>query len=599
MFDPAKLNQFPTLPGVYLMKREDGEILYVGKAKNLKARLKQYFLKGGDGRYMIPYLVPQIAQIDTIVVTSEKEALILENNLIKRHQPHYNALLKDDKAFISLKVTTKQMWPKVEIVRSRTKPKQDGLYFGPYTSAYAARQTLDLIQKMFPLRQCSDQELLRRTRPCILYEMKRCIAPCVGKCTPEEYQSEVDNTIKFLRGQGKEVINKLKDAMETASEEMEFERAQALLNTIRQIEKTLEVQKVHKPFGGSFDALGIYRHGDEVYLSQLKVIDGKLIASLIRHFKKILEEDGELVTSFILQHYQTLDEKPNEILLPVFLEDKEALEEIVGVPLHTPQKGEKKAFIEMAHVNAKTAFEKEKDADRVKEQALVELQEKLSLTRFPHVIECIDNSNLSGSEPVSALVSYVDGNKEKNRYRKYKIKTADLSDDYGMMQEVLSRRYRKAKEENNLPDLLIIDGGKGHLNIALKVLETLDIVSIDVIGVAKDEGRHDKGVTQEQVFTPNVKDPIFFKHHSPALFLIQRIRDEAHRFAISFQKNRRSKALVRSLLDDIPGIGPAKRKALLTHFGSLKKIGEATPEELRQVKGIHAKDVEALQKFFG
>lgn len=586
-FDPIKLKDFPTLPGVYVMSTGQGEVLYVGKAKSLKARVKQYFVKGGDGRAIIPFLVSEIETINFTVVASEKEALILENTLIKRYQPKYNALLKDDRSFIALKVRTRHPWPVVELVRSKAKGKNDGVYFGPYTNAYAARQTLELIQRLFPLRQCSDQELQRRSRPCILHDMKRCIAPCVNLCTHEEYERFVQGTIKFLRGQAEEVIAPLKEAMEKAAEALEFEQAQTLLNTIRQIEATLEKQKAYKLLGGNVDALGLYRQGDEVVLCQVVVQDGKLQGAFNHSFSQIAEEDHELYSSFILQHYLPRSERPRELLLPCELEEGHSLEEILGLKIRVPERGDKKALINMALVNAQTTFNKEKNAQSLREKALVELQEKLHLSRFPFVIECFDNSNLSGSEAVSALVAYKEGVRDTSRFRKFKIKEAAFSDDYGMMQEVLTRRYTRGKEEKDLPDLIIIDGGKGHLNMALKVLDALEIATVDVIAMAKEEGRHDRGLTQEQIFLKNVKDPIFFKPHSPALHLLQKIRDEAHRSAIGYQRKRRSKNLIRSLLDDIPGVGPIKKRALLTHFGSLARIAKATPEELQQVQGIN------------
>ncbi len=600
-FDPSSLQNYPNLPGVYLMKNEKEEVLYVGKAKNLRLRIKQYFIAGGDGREMIPFLVSGVDHVETIVVSSEKEALLLENTLIKKYKPKYNALLKDDKTFIALKVNTRNKWPMVSIVRYRGKPKPDGQYFGPYTGAYSARQTLDLLQKIFPMRQCSDQELIRRTRPCILYDMKRCIAPCVEKCTKQEYDDLVDHTIKFLRGQDKEVLKDLYHEMEAASEKLEFERASMLYKTIQQIEKTMENQKVDKPFGDDMDVLGIYRQGDEVILSQMIIRNGRLEGNKNHNFNKIAEDDAELLQSFLLQNYHDHPAIPHEILVPIPIESKDAMEEILSmdqkrsVEIVVPQKGQKKELIEMARVNAETAFKQTKDAVALKEKILLEMQDKLSLTRYPKRIECFDNSSLSGDEPVSVMVAFTEGVKDSNRYRKYKLKTIDPNDDYGSMKEVLSRRYKRAKEEGDLPDLLIVDGGKGHLNMAHRVLEELEIATVDVIGIAKEEGRHDKGMTSEQVYLLNLKDPVFLQRHSNILFLLQQIRDEAHRFAITFQRKRRNKKSMKSALEDIPGIGPVKQKALLRHFGSLKRILEASPEDLKQVKGITQANVEAIK----
>jgi excinuclease ABC subunit C len=602
LFDISKLNFFPKAPGVYLMKNKRGEVLYIGKAKNIQARVKQYFLSSGDNREMIPFLIGKVTDIETIIVFSEKEALLLENNLIKKHLPQYNALLKDDKTYVALKVTKFSKWPQVMSVRYRGKPKPDGLYFGPYTSAYSARQTLDVIQKIFPLRQCSDQEFARRVRPCILYDMKRCIAPCVNKCTKEEYEVLVDRAIRFLRGQDTDVLKDLYSQMEKESENLEFEKANELLKLIRQIERTLEGQTVDKPLGLDTDALAVFRQADEVIIAKLIFRSGKLMGSNQFSFEKIIEDDHELLDSFILQHYKDEVELPHEILIPIKAGNEE-LSEILSadkkrkVTVLTPQKGEKRALIEMAYLNAESVFKKEKDAKTIMENTLTEMKEKFFLRRYPKRIECFDNSNTAGTSPVSSLVAFTDGLKDSKRYRKYKIRLVDQPDDYKTMQEVLTRRFIRAKNEDDLPDLLIVDGGKGHLNIALKVLHELEIVTVDVIGVAKEKGRHDKGLTDEQVFLQNIKDPVSFKRHSKILFLLQQIRDEAHRFAITFHKNLRSKKLLKSELDDITGIGPAKKLLLLRHFGSVKKIKAASLDELTQVKGLSKANIQGIIKF--
>jgi len=605
-FEISKLELFPKAPGVYLMKNKQGNVLYIGKAKNIQSRVKQYFALSGDGREMIPYLIAKVHSIETIVVFSEKEALLLENNLIKQYKPTYNALLKDDKSYMALKIAKSSKWPKVEFVRYRGKPKADGLYFGPYTSAYSARQTLDLIHKIFPLRQCSDQELARRVRPCILYEMKRCVAPCVNKCTKEEYDVLVDRVIRFLRGQDKEVLKDLYVEMEKESAIFEFEKAGEILKVIRQIERTLESQNVDKPLGADADALGIFRQGDEIILSKLVFRNGRLMGAHQFNFEKIIEDDQELMESFLLQHYQQTGEQeedsPQEILLPVLL-DHAAISDILSankkrkVYVLTPQKGEKLSLVEMAYLNAEATFKKDKDIKNIREQTLIEMKEKFSLQNMPYRIECFDNSNMAGQLAVSALVAFTDGVKDNKRYRRYKVKTVTDQDDYATMQEVLTRRFIRAKDENDLPDLLIIDGGKGHLNIALQVLRDLEVVTVDVIGVAKEKGRHDKGMTDEQVFLPNIKDAIHLKSNSKVLFLLQQIRDEAHRFAITFHKNLRSKKMIKSELDDLLGIGPKKKQLLLAHFGSIKKMKEAAKDDFLKVKGLSKANIELLLNF--
>lgn len=602
-FDIKKLDLFPTKPGVYLMKGHQNEMLYIGKANNLRQRVKQYFVPGRDGRVMVPFLVSKIEEIETIVVTSEKEALLLENNLIKQYKPKYNALLKDDKTYIALKINNRHPWPMVSLIRYRGRPKADGLYFGPYTSALAARDTLDLIQRIFPLRQCSDQELVRRTRPCILYDMKRCIAPCVNKCTKVEYDHYVEGAIKFLKGQDKEVLKDLFLEMERRAEAMEFEKADEILQTIRQIEKTIEGQKVDKPLGEDADAFGIFREGDEAVLCQLLFRSGKLVGSRLHNFSQIAQDDHELLESFLLQNYDEQTELPHEILLSAPLENADAIAEILaanrkrGVRIYAPQRGEKLAMVQMAIANAESHFRQKKDLQAMRERTLLEMEEKFHLNRYPERIECFDISSIAGTEIVATMVVFTNGQKDTSRYRKYKIRTVDQADDYASMREALTRRYQRAKDENDLPDLLVVDGGKGHLNMALKVLSELNIVTVDVVGVAKEEGRHDKGMTEEQVFLPGAKDPILLRKNSPILFLLQQIRDEAHRTAITYHRKLRSKKTIKSALEDIPGIGPKKRSLLLKHFGSIKNLREATVEEMAQVTRITQKDIEVIQKF--
>ncbi|MBA3957661.1 MAG: excinuclease ABC subunit UvrC [Parachlamydiaceae bacterium] len=603
-FDPLNLDKLPTQPGVYLMKNQNGTVLYVGKANNLRQRVRQYFVSGGDGRLIIPLLVAKVTDIETIVVTSEKEALLLENTLIKQHQPKYNALLKDDKTYIALKVNNRHKWPMVQLVRYKGKPEADGLYFGPYTSAHAARMTLDLIHRVFPLRQCSDQELVRRTRPCILYDMKRCIAPCVDKCSKEEYDLLVNKVIRFLRGQDKEILRELYEEMAQHANELEFEKANAVLRLIRQIEGTLEGQHVNKPLGGDADVIAVYRQAVEVIIVLLVFREGKLMGSRNYNFTNIAEDDRELLSSFLMQEYDPHMEMPDEILLPIDLPDEEVIAEILSanrskkMRVYQPQRGDKRALLDMAYLNAEATFKQKKDLQAIRERTLLEMQEVLRLNQYPKRIECFDNSNISGTEPVSALVVFTEGSKDKKRYRKYKIKSVSSPDDYATMEEVLTRRFERARDENDLPDLVVIDGGKGHLNVAVKVFARLNIITVDIIAVAKEQGRHDKGMTIEQVFLPNVRDPIPLKRHSAVLFLLQQIRDEAHRFAITFHRQRRNKQTLKSALEEVPGIGPVKLRSLLRHFGSVKKLSEATAEQILEVKGISKANVEALLQYF-
>ncbi|HSW86609.1 MAG TPA: excinuclease ABC subunit UvrC [Rhabdochlamydiaceae bacterium] len=600
-FDSKHLDVFPVQPGVYLMKDAAGNIIYIGKAKQLKNRLKQYFSSGGDGRPMVPFLTAQIAHIDTIIVFSEKEALLLENTLIKRHKPKFNALLKDDKTFISLMINNRHRWPMIRLIRYKGKPKEAGLYFGPYTNAFAARQTFELLTHLFPLRQCSDEELKRRTRPCLLYSIKRCIAPCVEKCTKEEYDEFVDGAIQFLKGQNKEIIKKLYDDMEKASANMEYEQAADLLRTIRQVEYVIEShQVVIRSSAKDCDALAIHRQADEVILMQLLFREGSLIGSEHYSFSNVAEDDPELLESFILQHYKEHQAIPSEILLPFDLHQADVLSEILyevhkkKIHIFHPQKGNKRALVDLAVKNAKATFQQEKDHQELREKMLIDLQETLGLNRYPKRIECFDTSNISGSNLVACMVAFTNGEKDRKRTRLFKIKNINQADDYGALHQVLSRRLIRAKEEDDLPDLIIVDGGKGQLNVALDVFKELDIATVDVISIAKEKGRHDKGMTEERIFLPHHKEPLQFQPRSPLLFLLQKIRDEAHRKAIGFQQVRRKKSSLASSLDEIPGIGEIKRKRLLRHFGSLKRIKEASEEELSQIKGLTKKDIKTI-----
>lgn len=603
LFDAKQLEHYPLQPGVYLMKNRERQVIYVGKAKQLRVRLKSYFSKVSDKRVMIPFLLGELAFIDTIVVDSEKEALLLENTLIKKHQPKYNAFLKDDKSYISLMMNHHHPYPMLRLVRYKGKPKEDGLYFGPYTSAYAARQIFELLARLFPLRQCSDQELERRTRPCLLYDIKRCCAPCVKKCTKEQYDEYVKQTIQFLKGKDKEVVDALYVKMQNASEALEYEKAASILNTIRHIEHVSQgKQQVIKMEAKDFDVLGLYREGKEVALVQLLFREGKLSGSESFTFSHTAEEDEELLSSFILQHYRHNSFLPEEILMPLSLDEAPLLTEILAEELHkkvvltAPRKGEKRALIALAEKNAKAFFLREKDEEARTEKMLLDLQETLKLSRYPKRIVCFDISHTAGKESVAALITFTQGQKDTKETRLFRIKNAAPSDEYGALREVLARYLTRAKQADLLPDLLIVDGGKGQLGVALELFKEFDIATVDLIAIAKQEGRHDKGMTQEQLFLPGHHDPILLNPRSYLLLFLQKVRDETHRKAISFHRGRRKKALLTSNIETIKGIGSIKSKRLLKHFGSLKRILEASSEELLTVQGITQKDVRAIHK---
>ena len=598
-FDPRELALYPAESGVYLMKDAEGRVLYVGKAKNLRSRLKQYFAESADEREMVPYLVAQVEAIEWIVTLTEKDALLLENNLIKRHQPKYNVLLKDDKTFIRLLVT-KHPWPMLKLVRSKGEPKKaDGTFFGPYTNALAARQAYDLILRLFPLRQCSDAELASRKRPCLLYDMKRCPAPCMNLCSEGDYGKMVEGAMRVLKGQDQEVVRELRAAMEAASERLEFEKADALLKTIRQMEHVTTVQHVEGAFAKDCDVLGICRRAGGVVVAVLQFREGKVVGSEHFSFRLIASNDEELIETFLLQHYRLTEDPPKEILLP--LAPTDALEEILSeshgnkIALVYPKMGKKRDLVEMATKNAEALFAREQDERSLREKMLLDLQETLELTRFPRRIECFDTSHISGTNPVASLSCFTDGERDKKRTKLFRIRKG--AEDYGSMREALLRHFTREKEKGDFCDLLIVDGGKGQLNLALQVFQELGIASIDVIGLAKESARHDKGLTQEKIFLPHRPDPILVNPRSPMLFLLQQIRDEAHRLAIGYHRKRRTKTTLISELDDLPGIGPVKKKRLLSTYGSVRALKAASKESLSEVEGLSKKDVERIWTF--
>lgn len=603
-FDPKQLDNYPLDPGVYLMKNSKGQVIYVGKANCLQARIKQYFIPGRDTRKTVPLLVSELTTIDTIIVKGEKEALVLENTLIKKHRPKFNILLRDDKNYVSLSLNLNDPWPKLQFGRFTNKPNDGALHFGPYTSAYAARQTFDLMTKLFPLRQCSDEEFKRRTRPCLLYDIKRCVAPCVKKCDEKTYRIYVEGAISFLKGDNKEVLKNLKKKMEQASENLDFETAASFLRTIRQIEHV--TQSAHLSSlaeGKDVDALGFYCKGQQVTITRLLFRGGSLIESESILWKEALEENEEILTSFILQQYVEKTPLPQEILLPFSLPEEKNILSILkdfhgtSPSLHHPKKGDKLELLSLAQKNAEASFQQKSSQFEFSKKLLLEMKETLYLNRFPERIECFDTSNLSGSHLVAASVCFIDGVYEKQKGRNYHVKDVDKPDDYAALHQVLTRRLLRAKEEEEFPDLLIIDGGKGQLNIAMDVLKELEVVNVDVISLVKDKARHDKGLTLEKVYVPARSDPIAFPFHSPLLFFLQNIRDKAHEKAIGFHRKTRSKVTTKSALDSIPGIGPIKKKRLLREFGSVHNILSQSEESLRKVSGLTQKDIENIKKF--
>ncbi|MFZ0657881.1 MAG: excinuclease ABC subunit UvrC [Candidatus Binataceae bacterium] len=596
-----KLAITPPAPGVYLLKDRAGKVLYVGKAKSLRPRVRSYFRparegEAGDGRYQVRFLMRKVRDFDTIVTASEKEALILENNLIKQYKPRYNIRLKDDKSYLSAKVT-KHAWPRITVTRRIV--KDGGRYFGPFGSADGLRETIDVIRKVFPLRTCSDGVFRNRTRPCLEYQIKRCLGPCCLSVDREEYQKHLHAAELLLEGKNLELLREMREQMKAHASRLEFEDAARVRDRVKAIEKTVEQQTVLHHLGIDQDVFGLYREGGEIEAIVLIVRGGKLTSTQSWSFQDLEFSDHDVLSDLLTQYYQGARAIPDEVIVPVELEDAavraELLTERRGKKSEfvVPQRGDKVRLAEMAQENARQSFAARRDKEQTREKMLEDLRTRLHLKNSPKRIECYDISNLQGSMVVGSQVTFDEGEPLKAQYRRYRIRGFEGQDDFASLDEVLGRRVKRAKQENQFPDLWVIDGGKGQLNVALQVLRENDLLEqIDCISLAKQhvlDRRYDKEVSksEERVFLPGRKDPIVLPKNSTALFLLVRVRDEAHRFAITYNRELRRRARMRSVLDDIEGIGPVRRRAMLRHFGSLKRIREASIEEVAQVKGIN------------
>lgn len=589
-----KLAALPARPGVYLLKDRRGKVIYVGKAKNLRARVRTYF-RGGDERSQVRFLMQKVFDLETLVATNEKEALILENNLIKQYKPRYNIRLKDDKSYVSVKVTVGDAWPRILVTRKIV--KDGSKYFGPYHSAYSVRETLDTIRKIIPLRTCSNGVFRNRSRPCLEYQIKRCLGPCCLPVDPEVYKSHLRQATMLLEGKSSELVRQLKGEMHKTAGELRFEEAARLRDEIRAIEKTQEKQQVVAHWGGDQDVFGLYREGGFVEAQVLFVRQGKLTGNQAYSFEDYELGDEELLQSLLTQFYQGERYVPDEILVPADLEDREARTEYLvekkggHVNIIRPQRGDKASLVRMAQENAAHSFRERRDTGKQRERMSEELQRKLHLRNAPKRIECFDISNIQGTLAVGSMVTFDEGEPDKNRYRRFRIRTVPGADDFAMMYEVLKRRFSRAKEEGDYPDLLVVDGGKGQLNVAVEVLRELAIGDVDVVGLAKARVERDPRSPEvkqsdERVFLPGRVNPVVLRPNSGALFLMQRVRDEAHRFAITYHRELRSKERLRSALDAIVGVGPSRRRRLLRHFGSVQRIRNASVEEIAQVPGI-------------
>jgi excinuclease ABC subunit C len=591
-----KLDALPTEPGVYLMKDRRGHVIYVGKAVNLRNRVRSYFTRTGDTRVFVSLLDELLGDIDTVLVHNEKEALLLENELIKKHKPRFNVMLKDDKQFISLRLDRTQAYPRLEVVR---KYEKDGArYFGPYSSAGAIRETLRIINRFFRLRTCTDHVLANRKRPCLLHQIGRCPAPCVYPVPPEEYRRSVDEVVMFLEGKANELVEGLRLRMKRASQELKFEEAARIRDQLAAIERSLERQKVATTDFKDQDVFAFHREGDRILFYVLWVRQGRLNGGQAFPFGSQEFPEAELLSSFVNLYYDQGSFVPEEVLLPLEPDDgsgglEALLSERKGdrVRVLVPKRGEKHDLVLMAAKNAEQAFLERRRTKDETDGVLSRLQQKLGLKNFPRRMECFDISHFQGSAIVASQVAVTDGETDKSRYRKYKIKTLEKQDDFASMYEVITRRLKRGGEDGDLPDLLVIDGGKGQLASAHAAMKDLGVEGVDVVGLAKSRDLEvfdrdaESARSPERIFVLGRKDPIVLPQNSAEMFMLTRMRDEAHRFAITFQKQVLRKSRVRSALEDIPGVGETRRKLLLRHFGSLKRVGEASIEELAEVVG--------------
>ncbi|NVM22489.1 MAG: excinuclease ABC subunit UvrC [Desulfobacterales bacterium] len=592
-----KLSSLPSSPGVYLMKDAKGRIIYIGKALDLKKRITSYFTKAWKKDLKTSVLIEKIAGFDTILTNTEKEALILESNLIKRHSPRYNVVLKDDKRYPCLRLNIGSPYPNLTIAR---KIEKDGaLYFGPFASAHAVRETLKVIHRTFKIRKCKSSTIKRRERPCLNYQMGICLAPCSRPIDQAEYASVVDEVIMFLKGRMPELVKTVRERMDSAAVRKDFEAAAAHRDRLFALKKTLEKQVAATADFKDRDVVGVARHDSAALIMVLFIRSGFLLGNRPFYFPKTVASDSEMLCSFVKQYYESAPFIPKEFLLPSVPEDHALLEEWLGemkgekVFILVPQRGEKARMLEMAEQNAARSLEEQISAAQTQEGILDRLHRLLSLERRPERIECFDLSNMAGAESVGAMVVFEKGKPARQAYRKYRIKTALGADDYAMLAEVLARRYGEGEGLQVLPDLLMVDGGKGQLNVAVTVLKSLHLCgSLDIVGIAKKDPR--RGETEDKVYKPGRKNPVNLKRDSEVLLFLQRIRDEAHRSVITYHRKRRLMACRRSVLKEIPGIGEKRRMCLLKHFGSLKRIKAASVEELAAVPGMTRRAAEAM-----
>ena len=588
------LRQLPESPGCYLMRNAHGNILYVGKAVSLRSRVRSYFAAPERLTVKTRLLVEQVHDFEYFVVSSEQEALILELNLIKRYWPPFNVLLKDDKTFPYLKIKESEDWPRVHITR---KLEDDGgHYFGPFASIHSLRQSLDVLKRIFPMRTCNTPIVEgKNKRPCLKYHLGYCLSPCTGKVTRAEYQQIISQLIHFLEGKQDTVTRALRQKMEKASAEMKFEQAARFRDQLQAVQSVVEGQKLAMKVKGEQDVIAFASDKDQACVQVFMIRHSKLIGRESFTLKGVEnEESGQIMASFVNQFYSSSPYIPQLLLLQYGVEGQDVIENwLTGkkkekVTIEVPERGKKKELIEIVAENAKQGLEqlkiKQMAVPGASTEALAEIQKELKLPAAPERIEGYDISNIQGTDAVGSMVVFEDGKPKNSEYRRFKIKTVEGANDFAMMQEMLRRRFQRAVSQEHddsrwtlLPSLIIIDGGKGQLNAALEILKELKLDSIPIAGLAKEN---------EELFLPGQRHPVILSKSSNGLKMLQRLRDEAHRFAISyFQKVHKKRTFV-SALDEIPGIGPKKKKLLIKQFGSVQGIKQASLEELLAVKGI-------------
>jgi len=588
-----KLAAVPPSPGVYLLKERGGTIIYVGKAKSLRARVWSYF-RGGDGRSQVRFLVQRVRDIECLVTRNEKEALLLEDSLIKQFKPRYNIRLKDDKSYVSVKIT-KHDWPRVVVTRRIV--KDGGRYFGPFHSAAAVRDTLDVIRKVFPLRTCSDVVFRNRSRPCLEYQIKRCLGPCVLPVDRADYGEHLRAVELLLEGRDSSLRKMLEERMRRASADLRYEEAARLRDQIRAIEKSSEKQQVLSHGGGDQDVFGLYREGGFVEAQVLIVRRGRLVGHESFEWADRELPDEEILGALLSQFYRGGREVPDIILLPLEVDDAPTREELLrerrgrAVRISVPVRGGKRRLVELACANARQAFGERRDAQDRLVRTAGELRERLHLHVEPRKIECVDISTFQGGETVGSVVRFEDGRPETRGCRRYRVRTVEGTDDFASMREVLSRRLSRGIRDDDLPDLLVIDGGRGQLGVAAGVLADLGLGNLDVVGLAKlrvERAPRAEEISrvEERVFLRGRANPVVLARNSNALFLLQQVRDEAHRFAIRYHQKLRDRGRLASSLDLVPGVGATRRRVLLRHFGSLARLRAATEVEIAAAPGI-------------